>query len=484
MSFVPPPPPPPPMVAMGLPPPSLPPPPPIVGVATTPLTVLPVIPPPPPPLMARPNQLLFTNVPTFLHNVRTIRDWIMSVGGTRSVLLLPPPPKTMDGRVRNENDNSLSIDWKKTESITALATMTNPDIAIRVLSAFRYMVSTYLKDHEDEHIRNFNVHPVPNNPDIPMPPIMMMDQDIVTTTGEAMYHALLRCRDGGDSSSDIGTTLSNNNTDNNNGGTTNNGNHDNMTDRDVGTNGDDTAGIDDEGVDPLESPAVLEAVRKFREHLATLQGSKATKRQQLVSDAIAKELPIMRQKMAVERAASSLSSSAAAAAPVPMVLPSGLPQPPPPLPPPHIVAGMHLPPPPPPVFPPSSLIDQGPRGVSNQPAWMTQQQQQQAVADNNEPPMKRSKVDVTDPTLVFPSISPDKVTALRQYISNQIQHYLGEAEETLMTFVLDRIATPTTGSKSGVAALLPELTEVFDDDAIAFLQSIYEYSQQLSVSNV
>ena len=202
MSFVPPPPPPAPptMVAMGLqPPPSLPPPP---MVGATPV----LIPPPPPPplsVLARPNQLLFTNVPSFLHNVRTIRDWIMSVGGTRSVLLLPPPPKTMDGRVRNENDNSLSIDWKKTETITALATMTNPDVAIRVLSAFRYMVSTYLKDHDDDSIRNFNVHPVvPNNPDIPMPPIMIMDQDIVTTTGEAMYHSLLRCRDGGGDDTD------------------------------------------------------------------------------------------------------------------------------------------------------------------------------------------------------------------------------------------------------------------------------------------
>ena len=153
-----------------------------------------------------------------------------------------------------------------------------------------------------------------------------------------------------------------------------------------------------------------------------------------------------------------------------------------------MMVGMHLPLPPP---PPPIIIDiQGPRGVSNQPAWMTQQPPPQPAVvnnkNNNEPPMKRMKVDVTDPKLVFPNISPEKVTTLRQYISTQIQHYLGEAEETLIAFVLDRIVAnnnnSNNNSSSGVAALLPELTEVFDDDAVAFLQSIYEYSQQLSVS--
>jgi hypothetical protein len=458
--------------------------------------------------LARPNQLLFTNVPSFLHNVRTIRDWIMSVGGTRSVLLLPPPPKTMDGRIRNENDNSLSIDWKKSDgNITALATMTNPDVAIRVLSAFRYMATKYFhKSHEeeekvvDESLRKFHVHPVPNNPDVPMPPIMMMDPDIVTTTGEAMYSALLRFRDGGDTS-EMGPNL----TTNTDSSSTNNNNGNNHNYGNVGTTNDDTMGnADEEGIDPLESPAVLEAVRKFREHLATLQGSKATKRQQLVADAIAKELPIMRQKMAQERAATA--TAAATTLPVP----GGLLLPPPPLlplPPPSTVPGMmmHLPPPPPPPPPPippvippvssslSSNIDFTPRGVSNQPAWMTQQQQQQQqhhqgnTTNLEEPPMKRIKVDVTDPTLLFPTItSDDKIAALRQYISQQIQHYIGEADETLIAFVLKHIVVTTNNStqlhtnNSTVAALLPELKEVFDDDAIAFLQSIYEYSQQLS----
>lgn len=473
MSFAPPPPPPPllspPMVAMGLPPPSLPPPP-MAGITPQ----IPVLIPPPPiplPVVARPNQLLFTNVPTFLHNIRTIRDWIMSVGGTRSVLLLPPPPRTMDGRVRNENDNSLSIDWKKTEgTITALATMTNPDVAIRVVSAFRYMALTHLKEHKDESLRNFYVHPVPNNPDVPLPPIMMMDPDVVTTTGEAMYSALLRCRDGGDITAVVGDigpnhthTESGNGNNNNNTSSSNSGN--------IGTNDDRTGNYNDDNegnhIDPLESPAVLEAVRQFREHLATLQGSKATKRQQLVSDAIAKELPVMRQRMTQERAAAAAAVANAATVPS--------------LPPPHpmILTGMQLPPPPPP--PPVSSIHHAPRGVSNQPAWMTQQQQEQQVTSssvNDEPPTKRMKVDVTDPTLVFPMITtPDKVATLRQYISHQIQHYLGEAEETLVTFVLDRL---TTTPNANVASLLPELTEVLDDDAVVFLQSIYEYSQQLS----
>ena len=426
-------------------------------------------------------------------------------GSIRSVLLLPPPPKiattttttaATDGRVgnntttssststssnsagasnstsNNNNNNhssheTSSLDWKHRSSpITALVTVSHFDVAIRIVSAFRYMVTTYRsgsnKNHNDDDDddkasswQHFHVHLVPHHPDIALPPLVSVDP-MVATTGEAMYRALLAIichssRDGA-TETDMTTTTTAVTT---------------TVDHTI-TNTTTTPATDEpepDTGDPLllseESPAVWEAVRKFREHLATLQGDKATKRHEKVSEALAAALPRVRQQL-----------RAAVVVPPPLVLPlpsSSWPT--------TTTTSSTVPPPPP---PPSYGAPPQPRGVSNQPAWMTQQQQQQSnvVAPTpEEPPTKRSKVDVTDPTLVFPLVPPDQIPALRQYTSQQIQQYLGEAEETLVTFCLNQMTSTTT--TRNVATLLPELTEVLDDDAVAFVQSIYEYSQRL-----
>ena len=511
MSLVPPP-PPHPTGTMGLLPP---PPPPLLpgALAILPPPPLPVtVIPPLPQQQQRPNQLLFTNVPAGLHQVRTLRDWILSsssMSGSgssiRSVLLLPPPSKiattttttaATDGRERNSTTTSSSnsagasnstsnnnnnnnhsshetssLDWKHRSSpITALVTVSHFDVAIRIVSAFRYMVTTYRSgsnnnndDNNDETFslsswQHFHVHLVPHHPDIALPPLVSVDP-IVATTGEAMYRALLAIichssRDGA-TETDMTTTTTTMTT------TVDHTNNNTTT----------TPATDDpepDTGDPLllllseESPAVWEAVRKFREHLATLQGDKATKRHEKVSEALAAALPRVRQQL-----------RAAVVVPPPLVLPlpsSSWPT--------TTTTSSTVPPPPP---PPSYGVPPQPRGVSNQPAWMTQQQQQQqsnVVAPTpEEPPTKRSKVDVTDPTLVFPLVPPDQIPALRQYTSQQIQQYLGEAEETLVTFCLNQMTSTMT--TRNVATLLPELTEVLDDDAVAFVQSIYEYSQRL-----
>jgi PWI domain len=394
MSFLPPPP-----VVLGLPPPG----------------AIPLHAPPPqlpPSGAARPNQLLFLHVPSCLHNVRTIRDWIMSVGGTRSVLLIPPAPKTGDAPVL--------------EPITALASMSNPDVALRVFTAFRYMSTTYKNDEW----RGFSVHFVPTHPDIPMPPAFM-DPESVQIAGESLYKAFQRYKDGNVDELNVVNSET--------------------TSTDRNETLDPPAKADDqEGLDPLESPVVLEAVRKFREHLTVLQGSKATKRQKLVADAIAKELPLLRQRIAEERAAAVVSQAPA----------------------------MLVPPPPPPAvgIPVPPMVFNAPRGVSNQPAWMTTKEAGHAQPAGVEPPAKKVKMDLSNPLLLFPPIAPQQASPLRQFISDRIKHFLGEEEVSLIDFVYNHVVQ---GNKT-VAALLPELTDVLDEDATPFLQSIYDYCHQLT----
>jgi PWI domain len=355
------------------------------------------------------------------------------VGGTRSVLLIPPPPKSGGSTIQQQQQHD--------DSISALATMSNPDVALRVLTAFRHMSTTFLKDGDDRSLRNFAVHPVPTNPDIPMPPAFM-DKESVQLAGEALYKAFVRCQEGGVTGGEENGMNRTANAVENIHPNTSHGDDTSAELQDPATTG------DDDGVDPLESPAVLEAVRKFREHLTVLQGSKATKRQKLVADAIAKELPIMRQRIVEER-----SQAAATAA--------------------TVAAELHVPPPPP--LPPPPPTFDAPRGVSNKPAWMTHGDERSDVPSDG-PPNKRIKLNVADPALTFPTISPQNLVALRQYISGRIQHYLGEEEESLIAFVYNHVIQ---GNKS-VSAVLPELTDVLDEDAPAFLQSIFDYCQELT----
>jgi hypothetical protein len=366
---------------------------------------------------ARSFQILLSHLPSFLHNTRLLRDWIMSAGSARSVLLVPPP---------NATDKTSEDDSAQT-NITALVTMSHADAALKVIAAFRHF-SMKLKDTE---FAEFSAYAVPTNPDVPTPPAVM-DAETVTVLGNNLYNAFQRYRGGSAADSRLPPNS-------------------NLDSEQLIRNKIPVAseGADDDDQDPLNAPAVLEAVRKFREQLSVQQGSKAVRRQQLVKEAIAKMLPVIRQRVKQERERVSQA-------------------PPPPLPPPPGGA-FPLPPPHPPTL-------DAPRGVSNKPAWMTQQKQQQQ-ADNEQPPMKKLKVDLTNPDVLFPLIPESSVTALRQFIAASIKHYLGEEEATLIDFVNQHVL-----SGKSVSALLPELSDVLDDDAGAFLQAVYEQSQQLASS--
>jgi len=163
-------------------------------------------------------------------------------------------------------------------------------------------------------------------------------------------------------------------------------------------------------------------------------------------------------------------------APVPVGnLPPPMPHVPAHLPPPPMPTG-HLPPPPPPPHmvgnlpppptgnlpPPPGAGPPGPRGVSNLPAWMTKQQQ---PPPPEEPATKRLKVEATTTPV-----------DLKVWITQQIQLLLGEPEASLVTFIHNHV---TSQPPKPIADLLPELQEVLDEDASAFLEKL---QHQVAVS--
>ena len=111
-----------------------------------------------------------------------------------------------------------------------------------------------------------------------------------------------------------------------------------------------------------------------------------------------------------------------------------------------------------------------PRGVSNLPAWMTAQQQQ--PTESSEPQPKKLKPSELDS---FPAIPGASYPALREFIASQIRHYLGEEEATLIDFIFNHV----TAQKS-TETLLPELKDVFEEDAQECLQAILAKTVELA----
>ena len=387
----------------------------------------------------RPLQVLLINVPPFLHGARPMRSWLNAGGGgVRSIVMFPPPPLLKPGgKLETSTD-------QEREKIFALLSMSHADAALKVITAFRHFQQKLKEENENENYLSFAVHAIPANPDIPLPPAVM-DKETVTVLGDKLYEAFQLLRDGKETDEHTGIVISSSTVDNAAKiGTEENINMRSSSDAD-GQDGDD-------GDDPLTTPTVLEAVRKFREQLSLQQGSKATRRQQLVKEAIAKALPIARQRLNEERAATA----------IPPVNP-GLP-----LPGAIVGGGPPLPRPPP-------VAAEGPRGVSNMPAWMTQQQHQYPQDTGAEPPTKKVKLDLSDASIVFPAVTKaDSVQLLRAFVTEKIRHYLGQEEADLIDFVHKHIL-----EQKSVSALQSDLADVLDEDAPAFLQAMYDKTHEL-----
>jgi len=428
-----------------------------------------------------PTTVLLSNVPPFLHSTRAIRDWIAPIGSARNVKLIPPPKKDssyddddddeeeqkIDKKIRKETSSSPEDEPPETPTITGLVALSHPDAALRLISAFKHF-KVLLDQHqqnrkEDEgtkkenngggdderassSFKSFQAYVVPVNPDVPLPP-PMLDKASTEVLGKKLLASFAEWRDGVKDFTKLASSGGG-------GGTSSRSSQ-------LSSSADATTAVssaatgsedeeDEDEVDPLTTTQVLEAVTKFRKKLERMQGSKASRRKELVASKIEQMLPIVRQRMRQEREAAA----------------SGLPPvylPPPPPPPPGY--GLAAPPPPPPP---------GARGVSNLPAWMTKQQQQGGGDDMGEPSAKRTKLDPAE-LGVFPIVPASSHDALRQYIKDLIRQHLGEGEATLTDFVYKHVLT-----EKASASLLPELNEVLDEDAPKFILQLWEKVQELA----
>lgn len=401
---------------------SLPPPPPLPAVPPPPLAVpphilgtIPSVGAPIPPRAPLPTSVLLTNVPPFLHHTRAVRDWIVSCANARNVIFVPPVPRDDD-------------EEKLTQTITALVTLSHADGALRLISAFKYFKSKC----NDGDYASFQAHTVPTNPDVPLPPVSM-DSALVQTLGEKLLTSFEAWKNGSKQVTDAALAV--------------------VEEQDASQTTANNNNADDEEVDPLKTQQVLEAVRGFRLNLEKMQGSKATRRKELVKRKVEQAMPIVRQRMKQQHVPPPPPPPPPPAG-LPPPLPSGLPPPfpnglPPPLP-----SGL------PPLPQPPTGTTAGPRGVSNLPAWMSKQQPPDSEAQYRGP---------------FPAIPSPKQDRLREFIGRQIEKYLGEREETLVEFVFKHVMEGKTGE-----GLLPELRDVLEEDSEGFLAALWEEVKELS----
>lgn len=303
MSFAAPPPPPPAAMGGG------------AGIATAaPLPLIPTA------AAKRPLQLLLTNVPECLRGSRQLRGWLQagSGGGVRSVVLIPQSQQPSQSQAAQSSSSSSNPAAEEQDaagpnvqpnSVTALVTLAHADAALKVLTAFRRFqqkLREAASDDDDESSSNkfskFAAHAVPGDPDVPLPPAVM-DRETVTVLGDKLYGAFRQFERGRQDA--VGGTAATNNSAAAAAAATSTGNENRSATATTATAGNLQAaagGGDDGDDDPLESPAIQEAVRQFRAQLQLQQGSKATRRQQLVREAISKALPVVRQRVRQERA--------------------------------------------------------------------------------------------------------------------------------------------------------------------------------------
>ena len=419
-------PPPPPVLAFGGPPPpdGLLPPFPVVGSVPPPL-LKPVGPPSRIPFTPT---VLLTKVPPFLHTFRAARDWLFPCGGVRSVTFYPR---------RHEDDDGDPIDLPSEARISLLVTFSHPDGACKLVGAFKHFASRL-----DDRYSGLQAFMVPANKDVPLPP-PLLDDESQQHLGEKLWQNFV-----GAESPEL------------HGGELKEAHVPLDSDKVAAAAGGNNYDAEE---DPLNAPAVLDAVKEFRRKLTKTQSYQKKKRMELVSRKVAEMRPRIKEVVEEER------KRGPPPPPPPMVPPPDLPLPPP------MMGG--LPPPPPPVMglpPPPDGVgvpgDSGKRGRSNLPAWMT-------TAGNDEegvePSSKRVKTMEDFPTH-FPPLPETTQAPFKDFLAHQVQEALGEREEELITFLHSHVLA---GGSS--AEMLEELKMVLEDEAGPFLEAVWNRVNQL-----
>jgi hypothetical protein len=300
-----------------------------------------------------------------------------------------------------------------------LATFSHPDGACKLLGAFKHFASRL-----DDRYCGLQAYMVPANKDVPLPP-PLLDEESQQQLGEKLWQNFVAAESpelhGQDKEAPVPID----------------------SDKVAAAAGGNNYDADE---DPLNAPAVLDAVKEFRRKLSKTQSFQKKKRMELVTRKVAEMKP--RVKVIVEE-----EKKRGPPPPPPMAPPPDLPLPPP-------VGGL-----PPPPIDGAMPGDSGKRGRSNLPAWMT-------TTEEGEPSSKKVKMEDLPPS--FPSLPEASHAILKDFLANQVQEALGEQEDELITFLYSHVL-----GGGSTAEMLDELKMVLEDEAGAFLEAVWQKVNEL-----
>ena len=95
------------------------------------------------------------------------------------------------------------------------------------------------------------------------------------------------------------------------------------------------------------------------------------------------------------------------------------------------------------------------------------------AADKKKAASDLSKEDILKPTVTFPPVPADSVPKVKQYVTEQIVELLGEAEDSMINFVLGALTVPKSPTGCLVVTMLEEMQPVLDEDAEDFVVGLY-----------
>jgi hypothetical protein len=341
------------------------------------------------------NVVLLKGVPEFLHPC--LSSWILPCGPARTILWYP---KQLDFEEKLAS---------KKKSM-ALVTMMHGDGAWKLVHTVRALnLST-------KTTFQFDAYMVPASPDIPLPPIEL-PAEVATPLQEMMKKTFDEFETNGGKLTTSSSTapppppLS-------------------LDTQKVAA----AAGGHnyDEDADPLNAPAVLQAVKDFRKLLEKSSTVQQARRVQLVQTKLEEAM-----QARIKNGGLAPPPPAAANNLPPPPLPTGVPP----------LGG--LPPPPLPAD-----VDSGKRGQSNLPAWMT------TAPPATEPPAKKQKT--LDPA------------TLRDFVAHQIKSLMGEEEATLIDFIVKHVT-----EEKPMVGLIEELQPVLEEDTNKFVEALQAKMKEL-----
>ena len=85
-----------------------------------------------------------------------------------------------------------------------------------------------------------------------------------------------------------------------------------------------------------------------------------------------------------------------------------------------------------------------------------------------------TKEQLFSPDAAFPPLIPKYIENIRIYVTEQIVEYLGEAEKTLIDFVMNHLTQSTKEQPRKTKVLLEELGAVLEEDAETFVLDLYK----------